>query len=66
VGLRQSEFYPVIEKDSRTVLQKNMVLALMQTTAYSKGIGGLRLEDTFLVTQDGCERLTRHRQELYC
>lgn len=65
VGLRQSEFYPVVEKDSRTVLQKNMVLALMQTTAYSKEIGGLRLEDTFLVTLDGCQRLTQHQQDLY-
>jgi Xaa-Pro dipeptidase len=59
VGLRQSEFYPVLEKGSKTVLQKNMVVALLQTTAYSKEIGGLRVEDTFLVTEDGSERLTR-------
>jgi Xaa-Pro aminopeptidase len=65
VGLRQSEFYPILEKGSTTVLKQNMVVALMQTTAFSKEIGGLRVEDTFLVTQQGSERLTSHRQALY-
>ena len=65
VGLRQSEFYPILEKGSTTVLKQNMVVALMQTTAFSKEIGGLRVEDTFLVTKQGSERLTNHQQELY-
>jgi Xaa-Pro aminopeptidase len=65
VGLRQSEFYPILEKGSTTVLKQNMVVALMQTTAFSKEIGGLRVEDTFLVTKQGSERLTSHQQELY-
>jgi len=59
VGLRQSEFHPVLEKGSKTVLQKNMVVALLQTTAYSRQIGGLRVEDTFLITEGGSERLNR-------
>jgi Xaa-Pro dipeptidase len=63
VGLRQSEFYPVLEKGSKTVLQKNMVVALLQTTAYSRQIGGLRVEDTFLITEGGSERLTLVPQE---
>ena len=65
VGLRQSEFYPIIEKDSPTVLKENMVVALLQTTAFSKSIGGLRVEDTFKITENGCERLTSHSQPLY-
>ncbi len=62
VGLRQSEFYPIIEKESTTVLKENMVVALLQTTSFSKKIGGLRVEDTFKITRNGCERLTSHIQ----
>ncbi len=58
VGLRQSEFYPVIEKGSGTVLKENMVVALLQTTSYKRRLGGLRVEDTFRVTRTGCEKLT--------
>jgi Xaa-Pro aminopeptidase len=58
VGLRQSEFFPIIEKDSPTVLQPNMVIALLQTTGYTRSVGGLRVEDTFLITPGGPERLT--------
>ena len=65
VGLRQSEFYPIIEKDSLTVLKENMVVALLQTTSYSKSIGGLRVEDVFRITGSGCERLTSHNQPLF-
>ena len=65
VGLRQSEFYPIIEKDSPTVLKENMVVALLQTTSFSKRIGGLRVEDTFKVTQNGCEKLTSYDQPLF-
>jgi Xaa-Pro dipeptidase len=62
VGLRQSEFYPVIEKGSLTILKENMVVALLQTTSYSKKMGGLRVEDTFRVTKTVCEKLTRTNQ----
>ena len=65
VGLRQSEFHPVIERESSTRLEENMVVALMQTTAYDRAMGGLRVEDTFWVSPGGAVRLTRHRQNLY-
>jgi len=58
VGLRQSEFHPVIEKSGSTVLQENMIVALLQTTAYEKRLGGLRIEDMFRVGKEGCEKLT--------
>jgi Xaa-Pro dipeptidase len=65
LGLRQSEFFPIIEKDSATVLKENMVIALLQTTSFSKKIGGLRVEDVFRITRAGCERITGHVQSLY-
>jgi Xaa-Pro aminopeptidase len=65
VGLRQSEFYPIIMKNSETRLAENMVVALMQTTAYQRDIGGLRVEDTFRITSSGSEKLTRHVQPLF-
>ena len=65
VGLRQSEFHPVIEKKSHTVLQENMVVALMQTTAFDRELGGIRVEDTFWIGPQGAVRLTRHQQERY-
>ncbi len=65
VGLRQSEFVPIIEKGSETVLRENMVVALLQTSAFKKSVGGLRVEDTFRVTQNGCEKLTNHIQPTF-
>jgi len=65
VGLRQSEFYPIIEKGSKTVLRENMVVALLQTTSFSRKIGGLRVEDVFRITRTGSERITGHIQALY-
>ncbi len=65
VGLRQSEFYPIIEKGRQTTIKENMVVALLHTTAFKKEIGGLRVEDTFQVTKNGCERLTRHAQPTF-
>lgn len=65
VGLRQSEFYPIIERNSITVLAENMVVALMQTSAYLRRVGGLRVEDTFQITAVGCKRLTRHIQPTF-
>ncbi len=65
VGLRQSEFFPIIEKGSNTVLSENMVVVLLHTTVFQKKVGGLRVEDTFRVTKNGCESLTRHTQPTF-
>ena len=65
VGLRQSEFYPVIEKGNHTILKENMVVALLQTTSFSAKVGGLRVEDTYHVTATGAEKLTKHQQPLF-
>ena len=58
VGIRQSEFYPIISKGSGTVLQENMVVDLLLPTIYIPGIGGPRITDTILIKQDGVEFLT--------
>ncbi|MEJ2716435.1 MAG: Xaa-Pro peptidase family protein [Deltaproteobacteria bacterium] len=65
VGLRQSEFHPMIMKNSETRLAENMVVALLQTTAYQRDTGGLRVEDTFRITASGSEKLTNHIQPLF-
>ena len=62
LGLRQSEFFPIIERNSETVLRQNMVVALLQTTVSKRNIGGLRVEDTFHVTKNGFEKLTAQVQ----
>ena len=58
VGIRQSEFYPIISKGSATVLQENMVVDLLLPTIYIPGVGGPRITDTILMKQDGVEFLT--------
>lgn len=65
VGLRQSEFFPIIEKGSPHKLRQDMVVALMQTTLYRRAIGGLRVEDTFHITPEGSRKLTRHIQSTF-
>lgn len=58
VGIRQSEFYPIISKGSGTVLQENMVVDLLLPTIYVPGAGGPRITDTVCVGKDGVEMLT--------
>jgi len=50
---------PRIIPDYPMKLEKDMVIAL-EPGIYLPGVGGVRFEDAFLVTQDGCEVLTTH------
>ncbi len=56
VGLEIHE-YPGIAPSSATVLQRGMVITV-EPGVYIEGFGGVRLEDTLLVTQDGYQYLT--------
>lgn len=58
VGIRQSEFYPIIAKGSAAVLRENMVVDLLLPTIYIPGVGGPRITDTILLRRDGVEFLT--------
>jgi Xaa-Pro aminopeptidase len=58
VGIRQSEFYPIISKNSDQILQENMVIDLLLPTIYLANVGGPRITDTILVKMEGCTNLT--------
>ena len=64
-GLRQSEFFPVILKEGQDVLQPGMVIALFQTTAYLRRIGGIRVEDQIVIGEEGYKKLSKLRQPLF-
>lgn len=67
VGLRFYEKpnfqYPYQEKGDPEVIEPNMVLALSNLLPYF-GDFGLRLEDTFVVREDGAEILTQYPKSL--
>jgi Xaa-Pro dipeptidase len=58
VGIRQSEFYPIIGKGLDHVLKENMVVDVLLPTIYKPRIGGPRITDTVLIQKDDCVRLT--------
>lgn len=45
IGIRQSEFYPIIGKNRSDLLEKNMVVDLMFPTIYHPKYGGGRIAD---------------------
>lgn len=63
VGIRQSEFYPIIAKDSKVALKENMVIDLLLPSIYKAGVGGPRITDTILITADGAQYLTNYNRK---
>lgn len=64
VGIRQSEFYPIIGKARAEVIEAGMVVDLLLPTIYRQDIGGPRLTDCVHVGQQQNEFLTCFPQEL--
>ncbi|NJE13174.1 Xaa-Pro peptidase family protein [Thermococcus sp. LS2] len=64
IGLRQSEFYPIIKKNSEHRIESNMVVGLLLPTIYVKNYGGPRVTDVIQVTEDGPRILTKYPREL--
>ena len=54
---------PRIGKKEATRLEAGMVITI-EPGAYIRGFGGIRIEDTVLVTRHGCEVLTPTSKEL--
>jgi len=59
VGIRQSEFYPIIGKGFNHVFTENMVVDVLLPTIYVPKIGGPRITDTILVKSSGNVVLTQ-------
>lgn len=64
IGLRQSEFYPMIGKAFPYPLLENMVVDFLLPSIYKPIVGGPRLTDTILIKKDGAELLTDFSREL--
>lgn len=58
VGIRQSEFYPILGKNSQHILKENMIVDVLLPTIYKPKIGGPRITDTILIANNGCVNLT--------
>jgi Xaa-Pro aminopeptidase len=54
---------PVLRPESEDVLEPGNVVSV-EPGIYLPGVGGVRIEDLVLVTEDGAERLTRFTKEL--
>jgi Xaa-Pro dipeptidase len=64
VGLRQSEFYPIIGRDRSEVIEAGMVVDLLLPTIYRKGVGGPRVTDVIYVDEKKNEVLTSYSRDL--
>ena len=60
---RELHQLPIINENATVNFEKNMVLAF-EPGAYIRGRGGIRIEDTYLITENGAENLTYGKYKL--
>lgn len=61
VGIRSHE-PPILDIGVQGTLKEHMVVTI-EPGIYVRGIGGVRLEDEYLITKEGAERLTGLQSE---
>ncbi|MGA2991743.1 MAG: Xaa-Pro peptidase family protein [Candidatus Korobacteraceae bacterium] len=64
VGIRQSEFYPIIGKNRTEKIEAGMVVDLLLPTIYRQDAGGPRITDCIYVGEKQNELLTNYSREL--
>ena len=64
VGIRQSEFYPIIGKNRTEKIEAGMVVDLLLPTIYRPDVGGPRITDCIYVGEKQNELLTNYSREL--
>ena len=64
VGLRQSEFYPIIGRGRKEIIEPGMVIDLLLPTIYRKGHGGPRITDVIHVGENRNKVLTAYPRSL--
>ena len=65
VGLRQSEFYPIIGRGRPEAIEAGMVVDLLISSVYRPGVGGPRVTDVILVGEEENEILTDFPRTLF-
>lgn len=65
VGIRQSEFYPIIGKGRADIIEAGMVVDLLLPTIYRRDIGGPRITDVIYVGENSSEILTKYPRDLF-
>lgn len=65
VGIRQSEFYPIIGKGRTDVIEAGMVVDLLLPTIYRKEGGGPRITDCIYVETNNNEVITCFPRQLF-
>lgn len=63
IGIRQSEFYPIIGKNREFILKENMAIDMMFPTIYDQQFGGPRITDAIIVRTQP-ELLTKYKYEM--
>lgn len=63
-GIGMTVHQPIhVSSNSKQILHAGNIVSA-EPGVYIPGVGGIRIEDTVLITEDGCERLTSYPHEL--